>query len=145
MSLKTMSLKTVFTISALIAGVFGVGFLFAPNASERRCGVDASQAESPEPMGRYLGAYISSFAILFWFMRNAPKSETTTTVCRAISLSFLTGVLASATEQKRGTVASRGWAITALYGVLSAVYAYFGFGEGAQKSESAQKIARARI
>jgi hypothetical protein len=126
-----MTLNTLFTVTAVVAGAFGLGFIFAPATMQQPFGIDAVRAADSAHLGRFLGAYMLSFAIVFWSMRRTPVSETRTIFSKAISLTFVVGVLVALTEQVSGAIGPLGWSIVAIYGFFTAAYGYFGFAKGA--------------
>jgi hypothetical protein len=70
-----MNLNTVFTINVVIAGLFGLGFVFAPEAMQAPYGVSPEQAAASASMGRFFGASNLGYAMLFWFMRGTAASD----------------------------------------------------------------------
>ena len=127
-----MNLNTVFTINVVIAGLFGVGFVFAPEAMQAPYGVSPEQAAASASMARFFGASNLGYAMLFWFIRGTAASDARTAVVKAVCLGFGASFLVSLIEQMSGTFGPMGWSTVALYGIFAAVYGYFGFGKGAE-------------
>ena len=127
-----MNLNTVFTINVLVAGLFGLGFMIAPEAMLAPYGVSAENAAASASMGRFFGAANFGYGILYWFMRSAPSSIAKTAVAKASCLGFLVGAGVSLSEQLSGTYGPLGWSTVALYAVFAAAYGHFGFGKAAE-------------
>ena len=78
------------------------------------------------------GASNIGYAILFWFMMNAPASDTKIEVAKAVSLGFGVSCLVSIVVQMSGEIGPLGWSTVALYAIFSGCYGYFGFVKGAE-------------
>ena len=127
-----MNLNKLFMVNVGVAGVFGLGFVFAPEAMLEPYGIAAETISASVMMSRLLGAANIGYAILFWFMMNAPTSETKIEVAKAISLGFGGGCLVSIVVQMSGEIGPLGWSTVALYAIFSVCYGYFGFVKGAE-------------
>ena len=127
-----MNLNKLFMVNVGVAGVFGLGFVFAPEAMLEPYGIAAETISASVMMSRLLGAANIGYAILFWFMMNAPTSETKIEVAKAISLGFGVGCLVSIVVQMSGEIGPLGWSTVALYAIFSVGYGYFGFVKGAE-------------
>jgi len=124
-----MNLNTIFSLNVLVAGLFGLGFIFAPEAMLAPYGISAEQAAASAPIARFFGASNLGYAILFWFMRGSEPSDARTAVVKAVCLGFAAGFLVSLVEQLSGTFGPLGWSTVALYGIFTTAYAYHGFGD----------------
>ena len=127
-----MNLNKLFMVNVGVAGVFGLGFVFAPEAMLEPYGIAAETISASVMMSRLLGAANIGYAILFWFMMNAPTSETKIEVAKAISLGFGVSCLVSIVVQMSGEIGPLGWSTVALYAIFSVGYGYFGFVKGAE-------------
>ena len=85
-------------------------------------GISAETISASVMMSRLLGASNLGFAILFWFMMNAPASETKIEVAKAVSIAV----------QMSGEIGPLGWSTVALYAIFAAAYGYFGFVKGTE-------------
>jgi hypothetical protein len=83
-----MKLNTFMTIAAIVAFVFGLGFILVPVTVMNMYGVTLD--ESGQFLGRYLGSSFIGIACLAWMARNAAASETRRAVLMAL---FVTSVL----------------------------------------------------
>ena len=127
-----MNLNNLFMVNIGVAGLFGLGFVFAPEAMLTPYGMAAETISASVMMSRLLGAANIGYAILFWFMMNAPTSETKIEVAKAISLGFGVGCLVSIVVQMSGEIGPLGWSTVALYAIFSGCYGYFSFVKGAE-------------
>ena len=127
-----MNLNKLFMVNIGVAGLFGLGFVFAPEAMLTPYGMAAETISASVMMSRLLGAANIGYAILFWFMMNAPTSETKIEVAKAISLGFGVSCLVSIVVQMSGEIGPLGWSTVALYAIFSVGYGYFGFVKGAE-------------
>ena len=127
-----MNLNTLFTINIPVAGVFGLGFILAPEAMLAPYGIPADQAAASATMSRFFGASVLGYGILFWLIRGTGSSDARTAVVKAVCLGFSVDCVVSIYEQMTGDIGPLGWSTVALYGVFAAAYGYYGFGKGAE-------------
>ena len=90
-----MNLNTLFTINIPVAGIFGLGFILAPEAMLAPYGISAHQAAESAMMARFFGASNFGYALLFWFMRGTASSDARTAVVKATALGFGVACLVS--------------------------------------------------
>ena len=127
-----MNLNNLFMVNIGVAGLFGIGFVFAPEAMLTPYGMAAETISASVIMSRLLGASNIGYAILFWFMMNAPASDTKIEVAKAVSLGFSVSCLVSIVVQMSGEIGPLGWSTVALYAIFATAYGYFGFVKGAE-------------
>ena len=127
-----MNLNKLFMVNIGVAGLFGLGFVFAPEAMLAPYGISAETISASVMMSRLFGGSNLGFAILFWFMMNAPASETKIEVAKAISIGFVVSCLVSIVVQMSGEIGPLGWSTVALYAIFATAYGYFGFVKGAE-------------
>ena len=127
-----MNLNKLFMVNIGVAGLFGIGFVFAPEAMLTPYGMAAETISASVIMSRLLGASNIGYAILFWFMMNAPASDTKIEVAKAVSLGFGVSCLVSIVVQMSGEIGPLGWSTVALYAIFATAYGYFGFVKGAE-------------
>jgi len=126
-----MKLGNLFTVNAVIAGLFGLGFIFAPAAVLVRYGVSADAGMAF--VAQLFGSALIGFAILTWSARSAGDSDARRAIVLAIFVSNAVGFVLSLMAQLKGLVNSLGWSTVAIYLVLALAFAYFLF---AKPSES---------
>ena len=127
-----MNLNKLFMVNIGVAGLFGIGFVFAPEAMLTPYGMAAETISASVIMSRLLGASNIGYAILFWFMMNAPASDTKIEVAKAVSLGFGVSCLVSIVVQMSGEIGPLGWSTVALYAIFDTAYGYFGFVKGTE-------------
>ena len=127
-----MNLNKLFMVNTGVAALFGIGFVFVPEAMLTPYGMAAETISASVIMSRLLGASNIGYAILFWFMMNAPASDTKIEVAKAVSLGFGVSCLVSIVVQMSGEIGPLGWSTVALYAIFSSCYGYFGFVKGAE-------------
>lgn len=124
-----MNLNTLFKINTVTAGLFGLGFVIAPAAVLAPYGLSQELINGSVMMAKWFGASNIGFAVLFWFLSNAPDSDVKITVAKAMCIGFAVGCLVSIQNQITGEINSIGWSTVALYGLFSLGYGKFGFGK----------------
>ena len=127
-----MNLNKLFMVNTGVAALFGIGFVFAPEAMLTPYGMAAETISASVIMSRLLGASNIGYAILFWFMMNAPASDTKIEVAKAVSLGFGVSCLVSIVVQMSGEIGPLGWSTVALYAIFATAYGYFGFVKGTE-------------
>jgi hypothetical protein len=88
-----MTLRTLFTINAIVAVLFGLGFLLAPVPLLASYGVELSDAGLY--VARLLGTAFIAFALISWFFRDSPGSSELRAVILAFFVSDLIGFVLS--------------------------------------------------
>ena len=127
-----MNLNKLFMVNTGVAALFGIGFVLAPEAMLTPYGMAAETISASVIMSRLLGASNIGYAILFWFMMNAPASDTKIEVAKAVSLGFGVSCLVSIVVQMSGEIGPLGWSTVALYAIFATAYGYFGFVKGTE-------------
>lgn len=121
-----MRLRTLLLIGGLIALVFGIAFLVAPQAVLRLYGV------APDPaitmMSRYFGAALLQIGLVFYLIRDVGDLRTQRGVVLGSFLGSLAGLVVALTAQFWGLVNALGWSTVAIYAFLLVGYGTFIFG-----------------
>ncbi len=122
-----MKLSNFLVIATIVAAVFGVAFLAVPAQLVALYGVKLTPAT--EVIARIAGSAISSFAIVFWSIRNQSGAE-------AFKGAMLAGFIANVLDAlillhatATGLLNALGWAQVAINGLLAIGFAYFTFGK----------------
>lgn len=120
-----MKLGNLFAVNAVIAGLFGLAFIFAPGPVLARYGatVDAHFAH----VAQLFGAALFGYALLTWSARNAGDSEARRAIVLALFVGDAIGLVISLMGQIRGPVNSLGWSTVAIYLLLTIGFGYFIF------------------
>ena len=120
-----MKLGNLFAVNAVIAGLFGLGFVFAPAKVLAQYGltVDAQFGL----VAQLFGAALIGYAILTWSARKAGDSDARRAIVLALFVSNAVGFVLALMAQLKGLVNSLGWSTVAIYLLLAIGFAYFQF------------------
>ncbi|MBE0591883.1 MAG: hypothetical protein IH616_05725 [Gemmatimonadales bacterium] len=120
-----MKLSALMIVNAIVAAVFGIGFVIAPGyvvslySSEGGAMLDL--------MCKLFGAALVGFAALSWLARNAPDSEARRAIVLAFLVADLVGCVVALLAQLDGVVNALGWSTVAIYLLLAIGFGYFAF------------------
>lgn len=125
-----MKASYVFTVTAIVALVFGLAFVLVP--SQTLSLYDVTLDAAGLFIARLLGAAFLMFAVVSWLVRNAGPSPER----QAIALAFFAGdavaFVASLLAQLDGIANALGWSTVAIYLILALGFGWVRFmGEGA--------------
>jgi len=120
-----MTLKLLFTLTAVGGALFGLGFLLLPGPVLALYGV----ADDPAllNLARPLGASYLGSAVLAWLVRDAPAGPTRRGIVLAFFITFALGLVASVVTQLSGAENALGWSTVAIFALLTLGFAYFQF------------------
>lgn len=129
-----MKLSAFMSINAIIAVVFGLGFLIVPGQVMAYYGI---MADAPlEYVGQLFGAALLAFAVLTWSARNAADSDARRAILLALFVGDGIGFIVALVRQLSGVVNAVGWSTVVIYLLLALGFAYFRFG-ATQKTTAA--------
>jgi len=120
-----MKLSALMIVNAIIAAVFGLGFVFAPG--------QVTSLYSPETgavleyVAQLLGAALLAFAVLTWFARNVPDSEARRAIVLAMFVGDGVGFVLALIAQIQGIQNAMGWSTVVIYLLLALGFGYFRF------------------
>jgi apolipoprotein N-acyltransferase len=120
-----MKLSGLFTFTALVALIFGIGSLLIPSQMQSIYGVELSTAGLF--LNRLFGAALIGYGILSWLVRNEPKSPIRDAIVSAFFYSEAIGFVISLWGQFSGEYNALGWSVTAIYFLLALGFGYFRF------------------
>ncbi|HLA96821.1 MAG TPA: hypothetical protein VJL34_00085 [Anaerolineales bacterium] len=120
-----MKVSTLFPINAVVAVVFGLGFIFAPVWLLSLYGVTADAPLAY--VGQLLGAAFLSFAVITWMARNAPASPVRSAIVLALFVGDAIGFIVSLLAQLKGFANALGWSTVAIYLLLALAFGYVQF------------------
>lgn len=120
-----MKLSTLFTVHAIVALLFGFGFVFAPAATLAPYGVTVN--EGGILISRLLGAAFFGFSMISWFARNSEESTARQAIVLGYFLGFSVGFAASLFGQLSNVGNALGWSTVGIYLLLALGYGYFQF------------------
>ena len=122
-----MRLRTLLLIAGLIALVFGVGFLVAPQSLLRLYGIAPDSAIVL--MSRFFGAALVQLGLVLYLIRDVTDPRTQRGVVIGSFVGSLAGLVVALTGQFWDVVNSLGWSTVAIYGFLLIGYGSFIFGK----------------
>jgi len=120
-----MKLNTFMTIAAVVAFIFGLGFIVAPATALQP--YDVSTDIVGLFLGRYLGAALLGLAFLIWLTRNAPASPTRKGLLVGLFITMLLGFVVALYDKFAGTGNALIWLNVAIYLLLALGFGYFAF------------------
>ena len=130
-----MKLSTLFTINAIVAILFGLGFLLIPATLLSWYGVDLPDAGIF--ISRLLGAAFVTFATISWETRSIESAAGSVTM-RAILLGFfigdILGALISMIYQVEGIANALGWTTVLIYLLLGLGFGFFALKAGTSET-----------
>lgn len=120
-----MNLNALFSIHAVVAGIFGLAFALAPESLLSLYG----GALNPEGVvvARLFGSALLGVAAIAWFARNIEAPETRQAIVLALFVSDSAGFIAVLLGQLSGVVNTLGWTTVVIYLLLALGYGYFQF------------------
>ena len=112
-----MSLKTVFTLNAIVAGFFAVTCLLIPTTMLSWYG--PTSTEALVMMTRYFGVGLLALALVTLFLRDAKPTDNVKSVVLAIILSDIVGLIVSLWAVLTKVVNNMGWLTVIIYGFFT--------------------------
>ncbi len=122
-----MNLNTIFKVNAVVAGLFGLGFVVAPITVMTPYGVPQDVMEASINMARWFGSANIIIALIALFLSNAPDSDAKIEVAKGMSIGFGIGAAVSILNQLSGEIGPLGWSTVILFAAFQLAYGKFGF------------------
>ena len=120
-----MKLSALMVVNAIVAGVFGVGFVLVPGQVLAQYGI---AVDAPvEYLGQLFGAALLGYAIISWSARNVPPSEARHAILLGLFAGDLAAFILALKAQLGGVVTTLGWSTVAIYLVFALGFGYFRF------------------
>lgn len=120
-----MGLKILLVITAIVAFVFGIAFIFMPSQVYSQYGIESNL--NLNFMGQIFGAALLSLALISWLVRNTTDPVARRAVVVAFFIGETVGFIVSLIAQIRGAMNALGWSVVAIYLLLALGFAYFTF------------------
>jgi hypothetical protein len=120
-----MKLGRLFAVNAVIAGLFGLAFIFAPGQLLARYGLEINAGFAV--VAQLFGAALLGYAILTWSVRQAGDSDARRAIVLALFISDGVAAVLALIAQLKGQVNALGWSTVAIYLLLGLGFAYFYF------------------
>ena len=118
-----MKLGALFTVNAVIAGLFGAALLVAPVQLLEMYGVTLNPGSVL--VSRLFGAALFGYGSLSWLARAAGPSDALRAIVLSLCIADAIGFAAALQGVLGGAVNALGWSTVALYGGLAAGFGYF--------------------
>jgi hypothetical protein len=118
-----MNFKGMMLLSAVVAGVFGLGLVVVPGTVLATYGVTAGAAILY--MGQVYGAALIGIAVLSWFAKDAAASEARTAIVRGLFVFNGVALVVSIVAQLDHVMNAVGWSAVAIYALFTLGWAYF--------------------
>jgi hypothetical protein len=108
-----MALKTFFTIFAVLAALFGFGFVAAPNDVLAMYGVPASAHVAV--VARLFGGTLLAFAVIQWLARDLGDERALSGLLMGLGISHVVNLLVAISATVAGTINALGWTTVLIY------------------------------
>jgi hypothetical protein len=124
-----MKVNALMVVNAIVAGLFGIGFVLAPAQVLSQYGITT---DAPfDLVGQLFGAALIGFAVLTWTARDATNSDAGRAILLALFVADAVGFVVALIGQLGGIVNALGWSTVAIYLLLTLGFGYFRFAKPA--------------
>ena len=120
-----MKLSIWMTLTAVLAGIFGLAFVFVPAQLLAYYGITAGAPL--ELIGGFFGSALIGFAVMAWWARSAADSEARKALVLGFLVANFVGFIVALMGQLRGVQNALGWSTVAIFLILALGFAYFQF------------------
>ena len=120
-----MKLNVFMTIVAIVAGLFGLGFVFTPEQLMSVYG--ATPDASTNYMAQLLGAALIGIAVILWLCKDAEDSPVRQAILLGLFVAEAVGFVVALITQLGGTVNTLGWSTVIIYLLFTLGFGYFRF------------------
>ena len=120
-----MKFNTFMAIAAVIAFVFGLGFLLFPAESMSFYGLTLEAAG--QWLGRYFGSAFIGISVLTWLARNAEQGEALRAIVLGDFVLSATGLVVAILDGIYGPGNALLWSTAVIYLFLTVGFGYFQF------------------
>jgi hypothetical protein len=124
-----MNAKTMLLVNAVVAALFGVALVLVPGTVATTYGVTMGAATLY--MEQIYGAALIGIAVLCWFAKDAPPSETRAAIFTALFAFNVVALVVSIMGQLNHVMNAVGWSALVIYGFFTLGWAYFLFAKPA--------------
>lgn len=120
-----MKLNIFMIIVAVVAGLFGLGFVFIPEQVLSFYGT--TPVASTSYMAQLLGAALLGFAIILWLCKDAEDSPMRQAILLGLFVAEGVGFVVALMAQLGGGINALGWSTVAIYLLFALGFGYFRF------------------
>ncbi len=120
-----MKLSTLFVINAVVAALFGLGFVLIPAMVLSWYAVELNTPGLY--VARLFGSALLTFGIISWLVRNGSGMAELRAIVMAFFIGDAIGFVLSLIYQLQGIANALGWSTVAIYLLLALGFGYFYF------------------
>jgi hypothetical protein len=120
-----MKLNMFMTIVAVVAGLFGLGFVFIPEQVMSYYGTAPDAGANY--MAQLLGATLLGFAVILWLCKDAEDSPTRQAILLGLFVAEAVGFVVALIVQLGGGINALGWSTVIIYLLAALGFGYFRF------------------
>ena len=120
-----MKFSLLMIITAVVALIFGLGFILVPAQSLSLYGVTLNL--SGLFVARYFGSALLGVAVLAWLARNAPASIARQAIVLGLFVLSVTGFVVALFDKFMGPANALVWINVVIYLLLALGFGYFAF------------------
>ena len=118
-----MTIKTFFTILAVLSFLFGVGFVLAPDQVLANYGIEHSPALAL--LGRLFGGALLTLGVILWLARDFRDEAAVRTVLIGGLVGDVANIVAATMGTLSGTTNALGWSTVLIYLFAAVGSGYF--------------------
>lgn len=120
-----MKLKTLLVFNAIVALVYGVGFVLVPATVLTLYG--ATVSPSANLVGQLFGVTLIGVGLICWLARNVTDPGSQRAIVLAQLIATVIGAIVAVMGTISGVANAVGWSAVVIYLLLALGYAYFQF------------------
>lgn len=120
-----VKLNNIFIANAIIALIFGLGFVLLPGLILSLYGFDLKENVEASTLARLLGADFLGYAALAWFGKDLQGNAPKRVILIVLLVSFAIGTIGALIPKITGHFNILWWSTIAVYLTFSAIYTYF--------------------
>jgi len=120
-----MNYRLMFIVNAVVALLFGLGFLVVPSIVLKQFGVD--EYASTRMVAQFFGAALLTIGLLAWFSKNITDAGTQKGMGIAFLAGAVVGLIVTVLGVATSVLRSKGWLAMAIYVLFALGYAYLMF------------------
>lgn len=118
-----MKLNLLFAVNAILAGLFGLGLIFAPAFITGFYGVELTPAG--QVLAQMLGSCLVGIALLSWLGRGLDDFSIRRNLSLIFFLGYLINFVISLLARFNAVLNAAAWVNVAVYGILALAFGYF--------------------
>lgn len=120
-----MNYRIMFIINAIVAVLFGLGFLVVPSMVIEQFGVD--DYASTRLVAQFFGTAMVALGLLLWFTKDVIEAGTQRGMAIALLIGAVAGLIVTFVGMTSRVMRSNGWLVMVIYLLFGLGYAYLLF------------------